>query len=204
MVIYYNDKPVYVVSKGEVSQYDEDAYVVSAQSQNILKGLDALRENETSALVIYAGTEQDAIRVLSAALTRITAAGGIVVKNNDALLVIKRHGKWDLPKGKLEKDESIEEGAKREIEEECGIEVKIKKPLKQTYHIYEHYGKSILKETYWFVAELINDENIAPQKEEGITEVRWIPKKDIDEVYNNTYSNIRDVLNAYFKDDSGN
>ena len=50
----------------------------------------------------------------------IEAAGGAVVKDKK-LLAIYRLGKWDLPKGKMERGESKEESAIREVEEECGI-----------------------------------------------------------------------------------
>ena len=36
-------------------------------------------------------------------------------------LLIYRRGKWDLPKGKLDYEESPEQAGVREVEEECGI-----------------------------------------------------------------------------------
>jgi len=57
-----------------------------------------------------------------------------------------------LPKGKLEKGESVEECAIREVEEECGISnLMIENELATTYHIFERKQKIIFKITYWFL-----------------------------------------------------
>ena len=51
--------------------------------------------------------------------TLIEAAGGLVYNIENQLLMIFRNNKWDLPKGKLEVGENIQECAIREVEEEC-------------------------------------------------------------------------------------
>ena len=67
----------------------------------------------------------------------VEAAGGLVFNKDGDILMIFRNGKWDLPKGKLEIGESIEECAIREVEEECGISgLIIEKKIKDTYNIY--------------------------------------------------------------------
>ncbi len=127
----------------------------------------------------------------------IEAAGGLV-QMKGKYLFIKRHGVWDIPKGKLEKKESPEEGAVREIVEECGIDTpKIKKHLIDTWHTYEMNGKQYLKKTYWFLLKS-SDKDIKPipQAEEGITEAVYLPKKAFDAVKKNTFGSIRDVLKA--------
>lgn len=125
---------------------------------------------------------------------KIRAAGG-VVQRNDEYLFIKRHGLWDIPKGKLEENESIPEGAVREIEEECGISNPvINRSLTTTYHTYVYKGKKVLKETFWFLLDYDKDENLVPQLEEGITEVKWFKRDDFEEIRKNTYPSILDVL----------
>ena len=49
------------------------------------------------------------------------AGGGVVFDKKKNVLLIFRNGKWDLPKGHLDKNEHIEDCAIREVEEECGI-----------------------------------------------------------------------------------
>jgi len=129
--------------------------------------------------------------------TLIEAGGGVVQSSNDEILAIKRHGKWDLPKGKLEHGETPEKGALREVEEECGIKnLAAKGLLTHTYHTYVLNEQPILKKTYWYSMEHSGDGQLTPQAEEGITEVNWFPKHQLDAVISNTYASIIDVLQA--------
>lgn len=131
---------------------------------------------------------------------KIAAAGGIVLNSKGEILFIKRLGFWDLPKGKIEKNEKKKPAAIREIEEECGISnPKIEKKLLKTFHTYTANGKNYLKTTHWYLMHYSGSEKLTPQEEEGITEVLWVdPKKMELQVYN-TYNSILDVLNSYIK-----
>ena len=125
----------------------------------------------------------------------IEAAGGIVYNDRDELLMIFRNGKWDLPKGKLEKGETIRECAVREVEEECGVSgLKIIKEVQNTYHTYFDDEESILKKTYWFLMETDYSGNLKPQKNEGITKVSWNDSIEKLTRIKNTYANIRDLI----------
>ncbi len=127
----------------------------------------------------------------------IEAAGGFVLNENKELLCIHRLGKWDLPKGKLEEYEQIDECAIREVEEECGIQnLKITSPVFHTYHTYVLRGKSILKRTHWFKMTTKTQE-LTPQTEEDITEVIWADEKQLMDVLDNTYPNIKLVLEKF-------
>jgi 8-oxo-dGTP pyrophosphatase MutT (NUDIX family) len=131
--------------------------------------------------------------------TPISAAGGIV-EMNEKCLFIRRFGLWDLPKGKLEKNESPEEAAVREVEEECGISgVWIKEPLLETYHTYELKGKRMLKRTYWYSMGYEGSEEAKPQTEEGITEVKWVGDEDIAIVLKHTYPSIIEVVKLFME-----
>ena len=108
------------------------------------------------------------------------------------ILFIYRNDKWDLPKGKAEKNEQLPQTALREVKEETGIkEVSINKPLDITYHIFRRNNEYRLKVTYWF--DMFSDyEGIFfPQLDEGITDVKWVKKADLEEVKINSYPNIR-------------
>lgn len=136
------------------------------------------------------------------ALLNLDAAGG-VVKRKGCLLFIFRNGKWDLPKGKIDAGESAEVAAMREVEEECGINsLKITGKLNPTYHIYRSpyrktRGEWIFKKTYWFEMDYSGIENGTPETEEGITDIRWFKGNQLDEVLQNTYGNIKVLLNNY-------
>lgn len=125
----------------------------------------------------------------------IEAAGGLVKSEENKYLFIKRNGFWDLPKGKLEKDEKRKDAAVREVEEECGIKVKsLEEKLLKTYHVYEMKGKLVLKISHWYSMTSKSKQKLIPQTEEGITEVKWIAKKDWGIVKANTYPSILEVL----------
>lgn len=131
----------------------------------------------------------------------IEAAGGVVKNQKDEILFIYRIGKWDLPKGKIEKGESLEQAAVREIEEETGLkELILEEFLNHTFHIYtERNGEKILKTTYWFRLNYVGNELPTPQIEEGITEATW---KNMDAINNevlpSTFQNIKLILKDYW------
>jgi len=123
---------------------------------------------------------------------KIDAAGGKVVNKKNEVLFIYRHQKWDLPKGKLEKDEKIEACALREVEEECGIKgLTIKDKLAKTFHIYPGKKKLVLKTTHWFRMQTSDDSALKPQKEEGIEIAVFKNPVEVDEALKNTFGNIK-------------
>ena len=127
--------------------------------------------------------------------TLIEAAGGLVLNKNNKVLFIFRRGKWDLPKGKIEKGENPEIAAIREVEEECGLSnLTITKLLYTTYHTYKLKGKDILKRTYWF--EMLHDglQEPIPQTEEEITEAIWFEPDNYEKVIQNTFPSIIEVM----------
>lgn len=129
----------------------------------------------------------------------IVAAGGIVFveKEPNKILSIIRNGKFDLPKGKVENNESIEEAAVREVMEETGIkDIRLLKNIYESYHVYFINGQSILKKTYWFSMTTNVGNILKPQFEEGIEKVFWYsldePSQQI-----STFSNINRIISAY-------
>lgn len=112
-------------------------------------------------------------------LETIIAAGGAVYKkenNQVRILLIYRNGVWDLPKGKLESGESVEECAVREVAEEVGISKMpiIETKLTDTVHYYSIKETEIKKITHWYLMCFENPESdFIPQEKEGITKVEW-------------------------------
>ncbi len=109
----------------------------------------------------------------------IEAAGGVVVNDNSKYLLIKRFGIWDLPKGKIEFCETLEEAAIREVCEETGlVNVAINSSLPDTYHIYCQKGRWFLKKTYWFSMQTSDNMELIPQTKEDISKAIWMSKPD--------------------------
>jgi ADP-ribose pyrophosphatase YjhB (NUDIX family) len=143
----------------------------------------------------------DACKDFNSMFSRIEAAGGIVRNREGDYLFIKRLGVWDLPKGKLDNNESAQEAAIREVTEETGLkDLRISKQLFSTFRIYtDREGTGILKQTYWF--EMMNNtpQPLVPQLDEDITEVRWIRKNELEIPSNNTYASLQNLLKEYLK-----
>tara|TARA_B100001287_G_C22581478_1_gene481135 strand:+ start:352 stop:954 length:603 start_codon:yes stop_codon:yes gene_type:complete len=127
----------------------------------------------------------------------IKAAGGLVF-NNEKILFIYRNKKWDLPKGKLENNESIKSCALREVKEECGIKnLNIVDFVGETYHIYMHSNELILKVTYWYSMNSFVQENLQPQIEEGIEKVEWKNIRQTKNLLSSTYPNISKIIKKF-------
>jgi len=133
-------------------------------------------------------------------LTPIIAAGGIVVNPNQEMLWIFRRGFWDLPKGKLDPNETIEVCALREVMEETGISNLILGDLiKTTTHRYFdiYINSEVEKTTYWYKMSIDKLQNGIPQTEEDIEAIAWVKKEDIAPYLAKTYDTIKEVMGAY-------
>lgn len=126
----------------------------------------------------------------------VKAAGGVVLKKNKVLMIY-RLNRWDLPKGKLEKDETSRDGALREVEEECNVKVALIDKVCSTWHTYVMDGRRTLKKTSWYLMDCLDDGNISPQKEEGIEDIRWMNEAECNIALQNTYNSIREVMACF-------
>jgi len=134
----------------------------------------------------------------------IKAAGGMV-EFEDKFLFIKRLGKWDLPKGKIDAGETPKRAALREIQEECNIlGHRIRRKLCKTYHTYNWNEQHILKKTFWYhlTVPSLDLDALQPQLEEGITELRWFGINEFAEVRQNTFASIHVVLDTFINQPS--
>jgi 8-oxo-dGTP pyrophosphatase MutT (NUDIX family) len=191
--IYINDKVIVFADSSEELAKNSPSYTINYESTNsILESLDDVEKSKE--VIIKSDNVDKLFKDFSQKFKLIEASGGLVKNNEQQFLFIFRKGKWDLPKGKIDKGESIENAALREVKEECGInDLKLINPLTETYHTYTEKGKNILKKTYWFMMES-EDKNLSPQIEEGITEAVWLPKERFHIVEQNTYPLILDVI----------
>jgi len=128
---------------------------------------------------------------------KIIAAGGLVTNQQEELLMIFRRGKWDLPKGKLDKGETIEDCAVREVEEETGIRnIQLGKLIAITYHDYfdARIKQDVTKESHWYAMKILNDQKLIPQTEEDITDIKWVNEIDLKKCLKNSYPNIIEIV----------
>jgi|TARA_B100000029_G_scaffold182894_1_gene180535 ADP-ribose pyrophosphatase YjhB (NUDIX family) len=129
----------------------------------------------------------------------IKAAGGVVKNSKDEILFIYRLKKWDLPKGKLDKGETIKECAKREVEEETKVSVSCGNKIVSTWHTYTRNKKFILKKTTWYKMNSLDDSGMKPQKKENIEKVEWMEHSTINDILLNSYKTLNHVMREYYK-----
>ncbi len=133
-------------------------------------------------------------------LTPIIAAGGIVMNPNKEILWIFRRGFWDLPKGKLDPNETIEACAIREVMEETGIDHLVLGELilttKHQYHD-KYLDTQVEKTTYWYAMTTNTLQDGKPQSEEDIEAIAWVKKTDMAPYLEKTYDTIKEVMEAY-------
>ncbi len=151
--------------------------------------------HEIKTLYILHENEDQLFELVKSCFTIVEAAGGVVRRNDGMILSIFRRGKWDLPKGKVEKGEFYKQTALREVQEECGLtHLETGKKLVETYHVYHEHDKKILKRTIWYEMQLLTDEQPVMQTEEGITDYKWLDYKNISDIMKNTYESLKDIF----------
>lgn len=127
----------------------------------------------------------------------IVAAGGVVVNEHKQILFIYRRKTWDLPKGKLDDGETIEDCALREVKEETGVHPLILKQfIGKTHHQYfdKWIGEEVIKETHWYFMETNFKLQLVPQTEEDIEDIRWVDVHELPMYLESTFSNIKQVI----------
>ncbi len=194
--VFFKDRIIFLGDKSESVNFEGMVYAwVEGES---LEGLILQFDEDESkeAIFIVAEDLEQLFEHFESCFKYIEAAGGKVFNSKQQILAIYRLGKWDLPKGKVEKGELVHEAAVREVEEECGItDLKIEKELNSTYHTYWMKGKHMLKRTYWYKMSYSGSESLVPQTEEDIQEAKWLSPDNLDEFKANTYASILEVMN---------
>ncbi len=198
--IYYNDKPLILTT-------DSEAYMISdpaAEEYEFFSGgtlrsythaLSHMDRPGIKGAIIEDISEATLLEQLHAMYMPLDAAGGIAYNEHNEVLLIFRRGKWDLPKGKLDAGENIEECALREVSEETGlVHLTLGEKICDTYHIYEQKGQEYLKRTAWYKMKGAATDKLMPQKEENIMEAKWVSEKDLAPYTARTYEAIRHVL----------
>ncbi len=202
--IYFDDKPVYLCDEidkelNEILHHPDAVFVDEISGPAIKSLLHEIKKEEFHAGVLWNTDLEKLKKAFLKYFQLIEAAGGIVQNEKKEILFIYRLEKWDLPKGKVEKGEDLQQCAIREVEEETGVtKLKLKNKVGETYHTYNAFGKHFLKVSHWYYMTCKNGQNLVPQTEEDITDIKWVKTKDIKEPLKNTYPSIKDILGVFF------
>jgi 8-oxo-dGTP pyrophosphatase MutT (NUDIX family) len=198
--IYVNNKPLILTNTAEkyiaghpiASGY---LFLTGAFARNFRLAKKHLESPVSLGVIIEDISVEALIKGMNAAYEPIEAAGGVVTNPDGAVLMIYRRGKWDLPKGKRDDGEGIEECAVREVKEETGLpELKITGKICETFHVYAQGGTELLKTTHWFHMKTQKAYELFPQKEENILEARWVAEKKLGIYLPQSYEAIKEIL----------
>ena len=190
--IFVGNKPIILTTQ---LKKEIDFKNILIESAGVEKIISTLKNDKYKAVHLIGSDLDSMLKTFLKLLPNVVAAGGKVLNSSGRILFIFRNGKWDLPKGKTEPNETIDQTALREVEEETGIKgLHITKPIEITYHILKRNNKYQIKKTYWF--EMYSDYkgDLIPQLSEGITKVKWIGPKKLKKVKKNIYANIEGLI----------
>jgi 8-oxo-dGTP pyrophosphatase MutT (NUDIX family) len=198
--VFFNDRKLFLTD--DFTKHFQVSYGLFYKYRNIddLKELVSFYQqlSKIESLYIFHSDIEELRQSFKQCFFFLNAAGGLVRNQKDEFLLIYRRGKWDLPKGKVDNDESFPEAALREVEEECGIMgLEIINPLLSTYHTYPYKTGIALKRTCWFEMGYKGKQTPTPQTEEGIEEIRWVSSKEIKTYLSDSYPSIIDVFTYY-------
>lgn len=187
--VFVNNRPLFLTNKIEK---ETDFQLFLLNSADIEQLVTKLFENKIHKAFLYHPDEKEILSTLKSKIAVEKAAGGLVYNQKGEILFIYRNGKWDLPKGGIEKNEGKKEAAIREVEEETGVKnLKIIEKLDKTYHIFKRNGKYKLKITHWYKMETSSNQALTPQLEEGIEKAIWVKPTDVPFLLENSYENIK-------------
>ena len=190
--IFVGNKPIILTTQ---LKKEIDFKNILIESAGVEKIISTLKNDKYKAVHLIGSDLDSMLKTFLKLLPNVVAAGGKVLNSSGRILFIFRNGKWDLPKGKTESNETIDQTALREVKEETGIKgLHITKPIEITYHILKRNNKYQIKKTYWF--EMYSDYkgDLSPQLSEGITKVKWIGPKKLKKVKKNIYANIEGLI----------
>lgn len=208
--IFVRNKKVFLTdnpSSVDIILNEKDTIVINYSKNNDIQSIVndiVLNSNNENSIIIFSKNINELKQAFFNCFKVVEAAGGVVFNPQNEVLLIHRRGSWDLPKGKIEKGESIEDAAIREVVEETGIvNIKLKEPIRLklndsniTYHFYDTFGENCIKLTYWFKMEIANNQSLIPQTEEDIEQAVWVNLADLKLHFRNMYESIQDVLGS--------
>ncbi|MDI9319145.1 MAG: NUDIX domain-containing protein [Phycisphaerales bacterium] len=194
--IYYNNKPL-ILAEGVMDKKQFEAYIClnGANAHHFSEAIRLLDRVDIKGVVILDESREKLEKELLWAFYPLHSSGGVVLNESGDVLMIFRRGKWDLPKGKQDEGEDIEQCAVREVSEETGLKnVQIKHKICNTLHVYPMNNKLILKHTAWYLMQGSAKEQLMPQQEENIEYAMWVKPSEIRQLLENSFETITDLL----------
>lgn len=200
--IYFDDKPLFLCDSIDSTiepfiHHDDAVFIDELNAHTIKSMIHEMQQANVHAGVFFHSNLDELKKSFFKKFTLVKAGGGLVMNENNEVLLIFRRGKWDLPKGKLDNGETIEHCALREVKEETGLKkVNLDGALMITYHTYHEGTKYVLKESHWFNMKAEGKQSLVPQVSEDIHEIKWVKMPDVKSYFKNAFPSVVDVLKA--------
>lgn len=195
--IYFEKRCLTVCSPEEALLADPNAIQFHPAEGSGFKDLVDMFEASSSLNLICITSEdvEGTYRKVCHEFKEVNAAGGLVSNKRGDLLLIRRFGLWDLPKGHQEAGEDIAITAMREVQEETGVkELQLRDLICVTDHVYRRDGIRHLKHTWWYDMLYTNPVDLTPQNEEDISKAAWVAKSSLPPLLKDTYPSIIEVF----------
>lgn len=187
--VFVKDIPIILTTEKNIGKQYTAIPLRLARFKKLIK---KINNGELIYVNLYHKNAEKLEQFLRKKLPFVDAAGGLVFNHKKEILFIYRNDRWDLPKGHIEKGESYEEAAIREVEEETGVkDLVVRRFLNKTYHVFKRNGKFKLKATYWYEMYTEYDGDLVPQSKEGIKKVKWKNFEKSQKALSNSYENIK-------------
>jgi len=200
--IYFNDKPLFLCDAIDKTirpfiHHDDAVFIDELNAHTIKTMIHEMQQPKVHAGIFQHADLDELKKAFFKKFTVILAGGGIVKNSENKILMIFRRGKWDLPKGKVDKGEKIEDCAIREVGEETGLkDVQLNFLLLVTYQTYHEGTKFILKESHWFTMMVTAEQKLIPQTEEDIFDIKWIGPGEVNSYLPKSFPMISDIIEA--------
>lgn len=192
--IFVDDKSIILTN---VMENNDNIKYFQLKEFTIDQIIEKLSKRDVEKIYLYHPKEDKLLKKFKKKLQTIKAGGGIVHNENGEILMIKRRGRWDLPKGKKEENENIATCALREVEEETGVKKLFLLNFRTiTYHIFRSNGQYFLKETFWYDMKTKYKGKLIAQQEENIEKVCWKKPDQVKELIKKSYKNIQKIFSS--------
>lgn len=195
--IYINERPLVIANDKQhlSAAFVNAATLFSPSDGEVAQTVRLLENGELPMAVLRSPAPETVLEQVKSHFTEFVAAGGLITNATGEVLLMFRRGKWDMPKGKLDDGETLEECAVREVQEETGLQnIKLGHLITETWHYYPLKDKKVLKHSYWYRMYFTGTELTVPQIEEDIMDIQWIRPENLAKYMQYSYQNIVDVV----------
>lgn len=145
--------------------------------------------------------KKDESKVDNAKLPEDMLVGAVVYRLEEGKIIFAFvhdvFGFWTLSKGRIEKDEDLEAGAKREIKEEMSLDIDIEHELGENSYIASDPERGKVKKRVFYFLGRTNQKELNLSDSGGLDGVDWFEAKEVANL--KMYDDIRPIITKAIK-----